>query len=240
MPLIRRCLTFVALTAYLATVLAGEEPDPGEVARQQIAAVHDEIQSITDLAAQPKLEAARNACLALEARTLLPDATSDLMYILVQVPYNAGCYSALQGRSDEAFTSLERAVALGYDDVDHITKDSDLESLRADPRFAALLAHARQRVGISSERGTLCEPSIRTLDFSQESQGAKDSAHLALRIPVAGGLHERVLWLVCTPAQEQQLADLMAHGKTVCVTGTGGTYTTWFRLTVTSFSVVEP
>jgi len=56
------------------------------------------------------------------------------------VHYNLACSYALTGQKDEAMGALERAVALGYSDRDHLCNDSDLESLRDDPRYQALLS----------------------------------------------------------------------------------------------------
>jgi C-terminal processing protease CtpA/Prc len=56
--------------------------------------------------------------------------------------YNAACAQALAGRADAAFASLERAVGLGWANVEHLTADTDLASLHADPRWAGLLAAA--------------------------------------------------------------------------------------------------
>jgi tetratricopeptide (TPR) repeat protein len=53
--------------------------------------------------------------------------------------YNHACSLALLERKDEAFEALERALALGYDDLEHLRSDEDLASLRDDRRFAALL-----------------------------------------------------------------------------------------------------
>lgn len=50
--------------------------------------------------------------------------------------YNAACAEALAGRADAAFASLERAVALGWANVEHLAADSDLASLHGDPRWA--------------------------------------------------------------------------------------------------------
>ena len=56
------------------------------------------------------------------------------------VHYNLACSLALLGRADEAFEVLARAVELGYDDPDHLRVDPDLDSIRDDGRFSALLA----------------------------------------------------------------------------------------------------
>ena len=53
--------------------------------------------------------------------------------------YNLACSLARAGRAEEAIDSLSRAVLLGYDDLDHMESDPDLESLRAHPDFQALL-----------------------------------------------------------------------------------------------------
>jgi serine/threonine protein kinase len=61
--------------------------------------------------------------------------------------YNLGCIAAHEGHRDEALSLLREAVdhglpapaALGMD------KDSDLKSLHGDPRFTALVGHAKER-----------------------------------------------------------------------------------------------
>jgi tetratricopeptide (TPR) repeat protein len=53
--------------------------------------------------------------------------------------YNLACSLALLGTFDEALRELEAAVELGYDDLAHLLGDDDLASLRALPRFLALV-----------------------------------------------------------------------------------------------------
>ena len=53
--------------------------------------------------------------------------------------YNLACSQALLNKKSEAFGSLDRAVDLGYSDDGHMREDSDLESLRDDPRFEGLI-----------------------------------------------------------------------------------------------------
>jgi hypothetical protein len=62
--------------------------------------------------------------------------------------YNIGCLMVLQGRPNEAFSSLREAINTGLDvrTLRGIERDSDLKSLHGDPRFAALVALARERV----------------------------------------------------------------------------------------------
>lgn len=59
--------------------------------------------------------------------------------------YNLACSLALTGAESEALAELERAIALGYDDAEHLVADEDLASLRGDPRFAELARALRER-----------------------------------------------------------------------------------------------
>jgi len=53
--------------------------------------------------------------------------------------YNVACVYALQGQSEDALDCLEKAVKSGFGHRAWIENDSDLSSLRALPRFQALL-----------------------------------------------------------------------------------------------------
>jgi len=54
--------------------------------------------------------------------------------------YNVACAYALGGIPDDAFTCLEKAIQSGFGHREWLENDSDLNSLRSDPRFQALLA----------------------------------------------------------------------------------------------------
>ena len=61
--------------------------------------------------------------------------------------YNLGSVAAHRGRRDEARSLLREAVDHGlpaYADLG-MDKDPDLKSLHGEPRFAALIAHAKER-----------------------------------------------------------------------------------------------
>ena len=55
------------------------------------------------------------------------------------VLYNVACFYAQAGDADRAFELLEEAVDRGWGDKSWLQTDSDLDSLRDDPRFKALL-----------------------------------------------------------------------------------------------------
>ncbi len=55
------------------------------------------------------------------------------------VHYNLACSYSLLGQVDEALETLRRAIAVGYRDFSHMQRDPDLENVRRDPRYLALL-----------------------------------------------------------------------------------------------------
>ena len=67
--------------------------------------------------------------------------------------YNLGCLMALQGRPNEAFSMLREAIDNGLDVRTglSIERDSDLKSLHGDPRFDALVAHAKERAAAAQK-----------------------------------------------------------------------------------------
>jgi tetratricopeptide (TPR) repeat protein len=57
--------------------------------------------------------------------------------------YNLACSYSLMSRLDAAFAALRKAVKLGYDDAQWLTKDPDLANLRQDSRFEAIQRELR-------------------------------------------------------------------------------------------------
>jgi tetratricopeptide (TPR) repeat protein len=53
--------------------------------------------------------------------------------------YNLACKYALLKRPEQSLKTLRRAVELGYRDFRYMREDRDLDSIRQDPRFRALL-----------------------------------------------------------------------------------------------------
>lgn len=56
--------------------------------------------------------------------------------------YNIACGYSLKGDKDRAFDWLRKAWAAGYQEVEHMKGDSDLDNIRKDPRFAEF-AHGK-------------------------------------------------------------------------------------------------
>jgi eukaryotic-like serine/threonine-protein kinase len=63
----------------------------------------------------------------------------------VKAVYNLACLKALMGKREEAFQFLKESVEHGMTPrrAQHLEIDSDLKSLHSDPRFAALVAQAK-------------------------------------------------------------------------------------------------
>jgi tetratricopeptide (TPR) repeat protein len=58
--------------------------------------------------------------------------------------YNLACAQARSRRRGEALDSLERAIEAGFNNVDHIQSDPDLESLRGKQRYQELVESLRR------------------------------------------------------------------------------------------------
>ena len=61
----------------------------------------------------------------------------------VLATYNLGCAWALKGEKDRAFKALNQAVDFGMDDVSQFDGDSDLDSLRDDPRYEEVISRVK-------------------------------------------------------------------------------------------------
>jgi len=79
---------------------------------------------------------------AIQKRVLGPEAPDTALST-----YNLGCLAARQGHSKQALLLLGEAVDHGLDPIGlrQLEKDPDLISLHGDPRFDALVAHAKER-----------------------------------------------------------------------------------------------
>jgi serine/threonine protein kinase/Tfp pilus assembly protein PilF len=56
------------------------------------------------------------------------------------VKYNVACLYAIEGRTEDAIRTLQAAVASGFGNREWLERDPDLESIRHDSRFRALMA----------------------------------------------------------------------------------------------------
>src|SRR5260221_7410197 len=66
--------------------------------------------------------------------------------------YNVACVYALLGRSEDALSCLGKVMEHGTFYKNWAAKDSDLDSLRSDPRFLALISWRPQTILPSGSR----------------------------------------------------------------------------------------
>jgi len=81
-------------------------------------------------------------------------------YALSLTRYNLACAMAMQGDTEAAFEWLERALEAGWSNVKQLREDTDLESLRNDPRFAEAI-----KVADRNDRPCEYDDRYRQFDF---------------------------------------------------------------------------
>lgn len=59
--------------------------------------------------------------------------------------YNLACSYSLLNDQPAALNAIRRAIALGYDDFDHLTNDQDLAKLMADEEFRRYLKSVQKK-----------------------------------------------------------------------------------------------
>ncbi len=63
------------------------------------------------------------------------------------VHYNLACSYSLLGNIDAAINTLKKAIDLGYKDVEHLERDSDLINIRSDKRYKELIEKLKAKGG---------------------------------------------------------------------------------------------
>ncbi len=109
----------------------GLQGEAAERARAEAAAAYD--------------EAAEKYARVLELLSDLPAPEEAKDQVRQTVYYNLACARSMQGRADEALTAFGQSLDAGFDDYEHIAKDTDLDPIRGEPRFAQLLERARAK-----------------------------------------------------------------------------------------------
>jgi tetratricopeptide (TPR) repeat protein len=102
----------------------------------------DLAEDLDDLHRYPEAEKLYRQTLEIQRRILGPDHPQT-----AGTKYNLACNLALSGHREEALAVLRDALDHGLRrrDALGLAQDSDLQSLHADPRFAALVAEAKKR-----------------------------------------------------------------------------------------------
>gem|GEM_PF-1012177 len=122
--------------------------------------------------------------------------------------YNLACAQARQGKTDQSLAALEKAVALGFGDSQHLRDDPDLESLRRNQRFEAILRRART-LEAEQAKGTYDKPSemkgVKTIERQPEG-GLR--YHLRMPLEASKAKPARlVVWLHPSGGSGNRLAE---------------------------------
>ncbi len=100
--------------------------------------------------------------------------------------------AASAGHHDEALDYLRKAIDLGFRQPDTIAAEDDLKSLRGDPRFATLVAKARQPVTAKTQGAAATRAELRPIHGAfGTSSPLRASSFVPRMMEVAGGLGGR-------------------------------------------------
>lgn len=67
--------------------------------------------------------------------------------------YNLACTYSRLGMIDHSLKTLARAFELGYDELDYVESDPDLDNVRKDPRFRELISRRRRQRRVATAEG---------------------------------------------------------------------------------------
>ena len=112
--------------------------------RERLAEKPDDVQARSELGRMLLISGDRAGSIeaydALVARADLPERTRSVAL------YNLACAHALEGHKDAALGRLEEVASEGFTNASEISADPDLQSLRQEPRYRALI----QRLGTAA------------------------------------------------------------------------------------------
>jgi len=122
---------------YMQAVYGRRANEAISVLRERVTDAPNDVQARSELGRMLLVSGDRAGSIkeydALVARSDLPERTRSTAL------YNLACAHALEGHKDAALGRLEDAAAAGFTNANEISADPDLESLRQEPRYRALI-----------------------------------------------------------------------------------------------------
>ena len=119
--------------------------------------------------------------------------------------YNAACAAAVTGHPDEAFVWLGRAAAAGWRDADLLETDTDLDSLRDDPRFTAIVQKVEANAGRFDKENNA---ELRALVEADQAARRRDMSEIS-------DAERQALWkriVADDAARRARIAEIVAAG----------------------------
>ena len=111
--------------------------------------------------------------------------------------YCLACLDALERKTEAAFAKLEMAIVHGFRNATHLRRDSDLRSLRRDPRWKAIVKRAARPVG--DESIVTVDPALpRGVDTAKTLFRDEGLVFPAIPDELAAELKEQSRWLFST------------------------------------------
>jgi Flp pilus assembly protein TadD len=105
--------------------------------RERLAEKPDDVQARNELGRMLLISGDRaGAIQAYDALVAISDVPAPIRSVAL---YNLACAHALEGHRDAALGRLEEAAAAGFTNASQISADPDLETLRQEPRYHALV-----------------------------------------------------------------------------------------------------
>lgn len=145
----------LALCMFLCPTLTAQEKEkaPADTLRKQAQALVDKGQwadaaakfeamveiDDNDAKAWHMLGYTRHAAGDLDQALVAHERAAQFDEVAPVATYNIACVYALRGDKDKAFEYIGKALEAGWDGVDHMATDTDMDSLRDDPRYKKLV-----------------------------------------------------------------------------------------------------
>lgn len=139
-------LKALLLSLLLAAGSTLQAQSPSE-SRQQFEAMESEQNELMTSAYEQKDYATgEKSCLTVleHYATLPPSLQNYYRWMASSYAYMTACFQSLQGKKAEAIDHLQQAYEAGFYEYAHILRDTDMDNLRDEPRFQALLAKIKE------------------------------------------------------------------------------------------------
>ena len=126
-----------------------------------------------------------HTAMAYEDAVRVAEQLIELSPDLPQARYNHACVMGRLYRADEALSSLERAVELGWRDLVHLSIDPDLNCIRGTTRYASVVARLKALVAEDALPGDATVWPARIADLHREvprllAEGSLGAATVAI------------------------------------------------------------